>query len=212
MIHDHNRDRVEAFADAVLTDPSASQYVDGVAFHWYVDGDYHRLVNIHEKYPNVFLLPTEACFLDGVHIDDYDRGEQYGIDIIKDLNHFAGGWVDWNLVVDPHGGPCHSVLRVDAPIIGDYINQTLHYQPMYFYLGQFTKFIPVGSVRVHVEANVIEDVHVTAFKRPDNTVVLVVLNNGHKEVSFKIQDHDIQQVAHAKVHPHGIKTFIWKKA
>jgi glucosylceramidase len=147
----------------------------------------------------------------GVKLNNYLRGEQYGLDIIQDLNHNSTGWVDWNMIIDPQGGPCHSVLRVDAPIVADYVNQTLHYQVMYYYLGHYTKFIPKGSVRIQVDANLGKNVHATAFKRPDGAISLVVLNNSEISVEFKIKDVAISDAAVSSVPPHGIKTFIWKK-
>mgnify|MGYP001253228453 FL=1 len=34
MIHDDQRSSMASFATAVLSDPAAAKYVDGVAFHW----------------------------------------------------------------------------------------------------------------------------------------------------------------------------------
>jgi glucosylceramidase len=212
MIFDHNRDRIGVWTDIILSDPEAEKFISGVAFHWYsFEEDYGNLTKVHDKFPNKFLHPTEACHLDGVKLNDYSRGEDYGLDIIKDLNNFASGWTDWNLILDPHGGPCHSVLRVDAPIIADYINQRLYYQVMYYYLGHFTKFIPVGSVRIGVETKLRKGIHATAFKRlKDNATVLVVLNSNDDAIDFKIKDVTISEVAFTSVPPHGVKTFIWQ--
>jgi O-glycosyl hydrolase len=70
MIFDHNRyhfpqnllisrDRIEAWADGILSDPEASKYVDGVAFHWYtMEQDYAHVGKVSQKYPNKFLLPS----------------------------------------------------------------------------------------------------------------------------------------------------------
>ena len=67
------------------------------------------------------------------------------------------------------------VRRCDAPIIAFTANQTLHYQPTYFALGHFSKFIP-RRLGVRVLNN--PRMEVTAFKTPPplQRIVLVVIN------------------------------------
>ena len=36
----------------------------------------------------------------------------------------------------------------DAPIIANTVNQTLHFQPTYWYMGHFSRYLPPGSVRL----------------------------------------------------------------
>lgn len=46
-------------------------------------------------------------------------------------------------------GPNHAdPVGDDSPIIVDTVRKTVHVQPQYFYLGQFSKFLPVNSTRV----------------------------------------------------------------
>ncbi len=35
MIYDHNKDHIVEWAQGILSDPQASKYVKGTAFHWY---------------------------------------------------------------------------------------------------------------------------------------------------------------------------------
>jgi O-glycosyl hydrolase len=48
----------------VLGDKKASQYVSGTAVHWYFDDDYpsSRLTEVHDLFPDKFILYTEASF------------------------------------------------------------------------------------------------------------------------------------------------------
>src|SRR3546814_15655539 len=80
---------------AMYADDSTSQYVDGLAFHWYVGGmdrqldgtnGYDNLAFINRAYPDKMLLGTEACSCPGVLIDDWFRAERFGHDVIADLN------------------------------------------------------------------------------------------------------------------------------
>lgn len=62
---DHNRDLLPHiyWAEVVLGDKNAAKYIKGVAIHWYgnaVAGP-DRLDQTHQKFPNHFILATEAC-------------------------------------------------------------------------------------------------------------------------------------------------------
>lgn len=63
MILDDNPDYLEVYSRIVMSDPEAAKYVSGFAFHWYNHKflPYSLLSNVHKKYPNKFLLSTEAC-------------------------------------------------------------------------------------------------------------------------------------------------------
>lgn len=50
----------------VMADPVAASYVSGVGVHWYDELEatidhFALLSTTHTAYPNLFLLPTEAC-------------------------------------------------------------------------------------------------------------------------------------------------------
>lgn len=107
--------------------------------------DFQRLDQVHEMFPDKFLLPTEACNCPGVAMNNWFRGEEYAIDILGDLNHWSVGWVDWNMVLDPFGGPNHGQNFCDAPVIADPSTGVVFYQPTYYVLGHFSRFIPPGK-------------------------------------------------------------------
>uniref|UniRef100_A0A914DEK2 Glucosylceramidase n=1 Tax=Acrobeloides nanus TaxID=290746 RepID=A0A914DEK2_9BILA len=119
-----------AFAfDSDGLDPDAAKYVDGVAVHWYADGNGSgnespaTLDTTHQNHPNTFLMYTEACTgccgmqPAGPSYGDWSRGDRYAHDIIEDLNHWVVGWTDWNLCLDIQGGPNWVNNYVDAAII-----------------------------------------------------------------------------------------------
>lgn len=106
LFWDHNKERVLDRALNVLSDPLALKVLDGVAVHWYVGDHFGALEAFHQLYPDKVILGTEAC-VGKEEKTCYDTGEKYAHDIIGDLNHWAGGWVDWNMVLDSEGGPDH---------------------------------------------------------------------------------------------------------
>uniref|UniRef100_A0AAV1UXJ2 Ricin B lectin domain-containing protein n=1 Tax=Peronospora matthiolae TaxID=2874970 RepID=A0AAV1UXJ2_9STRA len=163
MIFDHNRDTVHHWAETIYNHPTASKYVDGIAFHWYdmerfMDGvAYHEHLNdTHFVDQNRFMLASESCNCPGVaHGNEaWFRAQRYGHDIIMDLNNYVAGWVDWNLLLDHTGGPNHKGNNCDAPIILTKDGKDFSIQPMYYFIQHFSKYIPVGSRRVKTEVSV----------------------------------------------------------
>lgn len=46
-------------------------------------------------------------------------------------------------------GPNHvDPVGDDSPVIADVVLHTVHFQPMFWYMGQFSKFVPPGSHRI----------------------------------------------------------------
>jgi len=205
MIFDHNKDHMVTWAKTILSDPQASQYVWGTAFHWYSGPQFENVAATHAVDPTKHLLATEACNCGGVHLGDWSRGESYGIDILGDLNNWAEGWVDWNIVLNPQGGPNHVNNFCDAPVIADASKQDVQFNVPYYYMGQFSKFILPNSVRV--QSSCPSGLQCTAFLRPDNMVAVVVLNTGGQDVTFKLVQHN--GFARYTIPAHGITTLTY---
>lgn len=205
MIFDHNKDHVAIWAQTILSDPDAAKYVAGTAFHWYSGPQFENLQQAHNVNPTKFLLATEACNCPGVQIGNWPRAEAYGYDIIGDLNNWAIGWTDWNILLNPQGGPNHVQNYCDAPLIGDASKQTLTFQPTYYYMGQFSTFILPGSVRLNSTCN--GGLNCAAFLRPDNQIAVVVLNEGNNAVTLKLQQGT--QAAKISIPDHAIATYLY---
>ncbi|RXG53828.1 putative glucosylceramidase 4 [Armadillidium vulgare] len=63
LIGDGNLEIYPQFIENILEDEECASFVDGIAVHWYVD-DYRPetiLTQLHEEFPNNFILHTEAC-------------------------------------------------------------------------------------------------------------------------------------------------------
>ncbi|GLE10147.1 hypothetical protein PINS_up022158, partial [Pythium insidiosum] len=164
---------------SVVDDPEAKKFIDGVGVHWYknfdffffgLGGDFDKLSAFHKQHPDLFILPTEAG----------SAPRNYAHDILGDIANFAAGWMDWNLVLDTTGGPNWAKNNVDAPILVDETSGSEFYkQPMYYVMGQLSKFVPSGSVRVNLRTEVSANwdrVERVAFVTPAGRVVVVVCN------------------------------------
>jgi glucosylceramidase len=222
-MHDDQRNSLVKRTDTVLGDPEAAKFVSGVGFHWYssVEDTFPQFSHVQsasQKYQDQFFFGTEACegylpWKRGPLLGDWKRGETYAHDILGDLNAGAGGWTDWNIVVNTQGGPNHANNWVDAPIIADTNNKTYFYkQPMYYYLGHFTKFITPESTRVHTTATgsgVLPALENVAFLTPDKKVVLVVLNRDLTSRTYWIHHPTSKGYINTNIQAHTIQTFIF---
>jgi len=202
MIYDHNKDHVAIWAQTILSDPDAAKYVAGTAFHWYTGPYFENLAAAHEVDPSKFLLATEDAA--GIYWTD---AESVGYDIMGDLNNWSVGWLAWNIMLNPEGGPNHANAKTfHALVQADAGNQTLEFHPSYYYLGQFSKFLLPGSVRVNSTCN--GYLQCTAFVRPDNYVVVVVMNIIDFAITFKLQHGT--KAAEIVIPAHAISTLLYR--
>ncbi|XP_070542233.1 lysosomal acid glucosylceramidase-like [Ptychodera flava] len=215
MILDDNRLMLPHWADVVLKDPDAAQYIAGVAVHWYLNSfvPANVLSMTHDKHPDYFLLATEACagsFPGQKHVmlGNWERGESYSHDIITDLQHWVSGWVDWNMALNMQGGPNWVANYVDSPIIVDADKDVFYKQPMFYHLGHFSKFVTPGSVRIDIHANEDNKLEVIAFLTTQKEVVVVMLNRQDAAVPVNLYDPAIGYI-NAEVPARSIQTYIW---
>ncbi|KAL6032660.1 hypothetical protein STEG23_025024 [Scotinomys teguina] len=218
LMLDDQRLLLPRWAQVVLSDPEAAKYVHGIAVHWYMDflapakatlGETHRL------FPNTMLFASEACvgskfWEQSVRLGSWDRGMQYSHSIITNLLYHVAGWTDWNLALNPEGGPNWVRNFVDSPIIVDIPKDTFYKQPMFYHLGHFSKFIPEGSQRVGLVASEKNDLETVALIRPDGSAVVVVLNRSSKDVPLTISDPDLGFLE--TISPgYSIHTYLWRR-
>lgn len=206
-IWDHNRDIILERAEGVLKDPKAYKYVYGIANHWYCSEEFENLSKVHEMFPEKHMLFSEGCQEGGVHLGSWDTGERYGRNIIGDFNNWQEGFIDWNLILDEKGGPNHVGNFCDAPVIADTKMQKLHYNSSYYYIGQFSRYVKPGAVRIEVTAQGTSKLQKIAFKNEDDSIVLIVMNETDEEenIDIKLKEKYINYT----FKEHSIATFIF---
>ncbi|CAK1590498.1 unnamed protein product [Parnassius mnemosyne] len=196
------------FYDIINNYPEVLDYIDGIALHFYYDTStpVQVLKNLQRRYPELFVIATEACRGNlpnekVVDLGSWERAEAYIKDIIQDLNNNVIGWMDWNFCLDKNGGPNWTGGHVDSPIIVDAKKGEFLKQPMFYAMGHFSKFIPRGSRRIRVEqkrsSKYIDEV---AFLTPQNTVVLLIYNDSVNDatVGVKINNREAAVKLEAK--------------
>ena len=221
--YDQNREGIKEWVDVMFKDQQTAQHYDGTAIHWYESTyDYfpEMLQYAHEKAPNKYLIQTEACVDDEVPVwkDDawywtkeatdwgykwreeekkylhpkYAPVNRYARDIIGCLNNWVDGWVDWNMVLDRQGGPNWKKNWCIAPVIVDPDKDEVYFTPLYYVLSHFSKFIRPGAKVVAVENND-KALMVTAAKNPDQSIAVVVFNQGMEEKNYNLNLESFQK-------------------
>lgn len=185
LAHDHNRDIVEAHADATLGDPATAKYLWGLGLHWYVSDDFAASSRVHAKYPDKPILFTEGCNEGGANLGRWEHGEHYAHEMIGDFTNWVCGYIDWNIVLDQRGGPNHVGNFCDAPVIVDTNTKEVRYTPAFYYIAQFSKFVHPGARRIASSGGP-AGLQSIAFANPDGSLAVVVLNQTAAAASFQL--------------------------
>ncbi|MBA4136403.1 MAG: glucosylceramidase [Opitutus sp.] len=203
--HDHNRDILEAHADAILGDPAVAKYVWGLGVHWYVSDDFAASSRVHAKYPDKPILFTEGCWEGGKNLGVWEHGEAYVRQMIGDFNNWVCGFIDWNIVLDQRGGPNHVGNFCDAPVIVDTNTKEIRYSAAFYYLGHFSKFVQPGAHRIASSAAP-DGLASIAFQNPDRSVVVIVMNAGDEPRTFSLAAAGATLAC--AIPAHGIQTYV----
>ena len=189
-IWDHNKERVYERACEIVDDTTAKM-VAGVAFHWYSGDHFDALRLTREDFPALKLMHSEGC----VELTRWGAGAgseleqawQYAHDMAGDFAAGMNSWIDWNLVLDPQGGPNHVGNFCGAPVHCDPAAGTVVYKPTYAAIGQFSRYVRPGAVRIGSSCYTaaLEQV---AFCNPDGSVAAVLLNRGPaRQISLRME-------------------------
>lgn len=214
IMWDHNRDLIYQRALTYFNDPEVSKYAWGLGFHWYEDWSggeqmFGNLQKVYDAFPDKPLLFTEGCNgpFNMQQISDWKWGERYGRSMINDFNGGAVGWTDWNILLDETGGPNHVQNFCYAPVHADTKTGQLIYMNSFYYIGHFSKFIKPGAKRIVSSASR-SQLLTTAFKNPDGTIVVVVMNDKNINTPFYLWING--KAAQATALPHSINTYVIK--
>lgn len=216
----------------------AASYIDGVGLHWYMNNllplsnDYQKLdkafdmLNKDSDSKKKFILGTEACegYMTGVpgksgpKLGSWSRAESYAHDILSDLIHHASGWTDWNLVLDMQGGPNWAHNYVDASILVDVEKDKFYRQPMFYYLGHFSKFIRPGAKQIKSQSKgffPLEEVSYVVDKTPTmpKHYVVTVLNRDSSSRHYWLQVKDkgrVMKHVDLTIPAHSIQSVIFQ--
>ncbi len=209
LIWDHNKEKLFTRSKQELINNKALEAISGIAYHYYSGDHFENIALTHDAFPGKILLHTEGCtgYSKFNPNEEVQNGEIYGHDILGDLNAGSNGYIDWNLVLDNKGGPNHKLNYCNSPIMinsnkTDYIKNLT-----YYYIGHFSKFIIPGSKRIAF-SKYTSDIEVTAFKNPDNSIAIVLMNRNNFNKEYTICLNDV--TFHDNLDSHAIVSYVVK--
>ncbi|MBV1850564.1 discoidin domain-containing protein [Catellatospora tritici] len=198
----------------LLSGPAA-RWIAGTAFHCYY-GDPSAQSALHEAFPDKGIWFTECS---GSHGPDDPPAKFFRDTLVWHARTIAIGttrnWarsvVNWNLALDPTGGPhlggcgtCTGLLTIGA-------DGTVTTNAEYYTIGHLSKFVQPGAVRVASTSfgttgwnGQIMDV---AFRNPDGSTALVVHNENDDPRSFAVAVGD--RIFEYTLPGGALATFTW---
>ncbi len=124
----------------------------------------------------------------------YTPVHRYARNIIVSIDHWLNGWIDWNIVLDKHGGPNHVGNFCGAPIMIDTDSGYVYYTPIYYILSQFSRTIRPGdkAVQTRLDRDKLgsDDLHTCASINAEGLLSVQILNTTKQEISLNLQIGD----------------------
>lgn len=202
IIWDHNCDN-PGYPMAILGDADARPFIDGSAFHLYA-GDISALSTVHNAYPDKNVYFTEQ-WTSATGSFDGDLKWHIKNVIIGSMRNWSKIALEWNLANDPGFGPhtpggctqCKGALTISG--------SSVQRNVAYYIIGQISKFVPPGSVRI--ASNAINGLSNVAFKRSDGKKVLLVMNENLAAQTFSIKYKG--KYVQTSLNPGYVATYIW---
>jgi glucosylceramidase len=186
VIFDHNWDTPQ-YPQNVLSDAAASAYIDGSAWHCYA-GTVDAQNTVHNAYPNKNIYFTECS--GGAWAPAFAGNLQWDVQnlIIGSTRNWAKTVVKWNMALDTNFGPTNGGCTNCRGVVT--INQStgaVTYEVEYYALGHASKFVVPGAFRISSNTFGAGSIENVAFKNPDGSKAVIVLNSGTASNTFKIR-------------------------
>jgi glucosylceramidase len=177
-----------------LLHTGAAPWLAGTAFHCY-SGDPSRQTELHDAFPDKGIWFTECSGSHGTS----DPPAQVFSDTLKwhARNLVLGvtrNWgrtvVNWNLALDPSGGPHHNGCDTCSGVITVGPGQTVTRNAEYYTLGHLARFVEPGAERIASTSwgttGWNGEIMDAAFRNDDGTIALVVHNENDAPRSFAV--------------------------
>jgi glucosylceramidase len=210
LTFDHNWDLID-FPIKVLSDKQAAAFIPGIAIHCY-GGSPTAQTELHNRFPDKDIWLTECSG------GEWQKGrlleEQVRL-IISSTRNWAKSVVLWNLALDQEHKPylggcktCRGVVTIDHSSSPTRVIPAVDFPAVDFTaLAHASKFLSPGAVRIQSNTFDQGSLESVAFRNPDGSIVLIVLNGGATAVSFNLDWKD--KYASYRLDPASVATFCW---
>jgi glucosylceramidase len=208
MVFDHNWDLID-FPIKVLSDSKAAAAAAGTAIHCY-GGSVTAQGELHGRFPDKDIWLTECSG------GEWQKGkllEQQARLMIGATRNWAKSVVLWNLALNQDHKPflggcttCRGVITINDSSAPSQVIETVDFTA----LAHASKFVEPGAFRIDSNSfgeGSFEDV---AFRNPDGSIVLLVLNSANRPAEFNIEWRG--KYAFYKLPSASVATFRWPAA
>ena len=173
----------------------AAKYVAGTAYHCYY-GDPSAMTALHKQFPTKDIFFTECSgsrsSVPANTFSDTLKWDARNLEIGATRN-WAKSVVNWNIALDPAGGPHLGGCDTCTGIITVAPDGTVTKNAEYYALGHLSRFVRPGAVHIASTSfgtvgwnGQIMDV---AFRNPDGSTVLVAHNENDNPQSFSVSEN-----------------------
>lgn len=212
-MYDHCKERVFDRATLAFTDREGQKNVSGIACHTYSGDHFEELRMVRERYPDKELVMSETCY--ALPRPGYDPDKQweaavhYWHDIFGNMANGLTAFCDWNLTLNEERGPFHfregRSCVADAPVICDREQGKVIFQPSYYAIGQFSRFIRPGA-KILGLSKPWRDVEAVAAKNTDGSIAIVLRNPraGEMRIFLHVGEH----LATVTLPPYSLNTYL----
>jgi glucosylceramidase len=208
LTFDHNWDLID-FPIKVLSDKQAASFIPGIAIHCY-GGNPTAQTALHDRFPDKDIWLTECSG------GEWQKGrlldEQAHL-VISTIRNWAKGVILWNLALNQNHEPylggcktCRGVVTIDDAVTPSRVIPTVDFTA----LGHASKFVAPGAFRIDSTSFEQERLESVAFRNPDGSIVLMVLNGGNSAVTFNLNWK--KMYASYRLDPAAVATFRWSSS
>jgi glucosylceramidase len=189
---------------------SAAQWIYGTAYHHY-SGVPAAQSALHDAFPDHGIWMTEATATGSSNLGSTFSSTLQNHSqnlVIGNLRNWGRSLVNWNLALDDQFGPhfngcsnCIGVVTVNA-------DKSVYRDPDYYELGQLSRFVKQGAIRIDSTSGGSNQVQSVAFRNPDGSTAVVLWNssrNTARPVSVNVNGWSADYTL-----PGGaLATFVW---
>ncbi len=191
----------------------AGHALTGIASHCYF-GAPTAISGLHRVIPRLEELVSECAMPLAFTTSELE---------IASMRNWATAVNLWNLALDPQGGPVqppnYGCLHCTGIVTIDPVQHTVRLTRDYYQLGQFSRFVAPGAVRLGsnnfvtyrytypagtINTPGLDDV---AFQNPDGSRVLLAFNSDRHSVNFAVKDAG--EYFRYRLAPGATATFVW---
>ena len=212
MAYDHNWDRPD-YPETVLKDAKAGALAAGTAWHHYA-GDPAVMTKNHEQFPGKDQWVTESS--GGTWQKGYkEKGNvlaEEAAELIAVTRNWSRAYILWALATDdkhaPYVGGCDTCRGLVTVDLSEPERPRVKKELDYYVLGHASKFLEPHAVRIGSDEPAGTELKDVAFRNPDGTVVLYLLNAGTAAQPVRVSFHG--RSAATNLPAGSVATLVWK--